>query len=183
MVRPGHVMENPVAGETRIVFTKSAQQTGGEVFELEVLIRAGAPGTPEMVHSTRRKRTRCWERRRRRCASGARNNGFAVLSSGAFPTETVGRRGEKIKPLIIGATIGPGKEARGEEDKDVVLRTTRFLNLLLAGVLTGNEFGGFVGFHPALYELPTEAHARAERAITSRFGKLMPPFMTTAIVL
>ena len=64
----------------------------------------------------------------------------------------------------------------------MVLRTTRFLNLLLTGVLTGNEFGGFVGFHPALYELPTEAHARAERAITSRFGKIMPPFMTAAIV-
>jgi uncharacterized membrane protein len=58
----------------------------------------------------------------------------------------------------------------------------RFMNLLLTGVLTGNEFGGFVGFHPALYELPTEAHARAERAITSHFGKIMPPFMTTAIL-
>jgi uncharacterized membrane protein len=64
----------------------------------------------------------------------------------------------------------------------VALKAMRFLNLLLAGVLTGNEFGGFVGFHPALYELPTEAHARAERAITSRFGKIMPPFMTTAIL-
>jgi uncharacterized membrane protein len=64
----------------------------------------------------------------------------------------------------------------------MVLKTTRFVNLLLAGVLTGNEFGGFAGFHPALYELPTEAHARAEQAITSRFGKLMPPFMTAAIV-
>ena len=64
----------------------------------------------------------------------------------------------------------------------MALKAMRFLNLLLAGVLTGNEFGGFVGFNPALYELPTEAHARAERAITSRFGKLMPPFMTAAIV-
>jgi uncharacterized membrane protein len=64
----------------------------------------------------------------------------------------------------------------------MVLKTTRFVNLLLAGVLTGNEFGGFAGFHPALYELPTESHARAEQAITSRFGKLMPPFMTAAIV-
>ena len=51
MVRPGQVMENPVTGEERIVFTKTAQQTGGELFELEVFIRAGAPGTPEMVHS------------------------------------------------------------------------------------------------------------------------------------
>ena len=64
----------------------------------------------------------------------------------------------------------------------MVLKLARFINLLLTGVLTGNEFGGFVGFHPALYELPTEAHARAERAITSRFGKIMPPFMTAAIV-
>ena len=64
----------------------------------------------------------------------------------------------------------------------MTLKAVRFLNLLLAGVLTGNEFGGFVGFHPALYELPTEAHVRAERAITSRFGRLMPPFMTAAIV-
>ncbi len=51
MVRPGLVMENPVSGEDRIVFTKTARQTGGEVFELEVAFRAGAPGTPEMVHS------------------------------------------------------------------------------------------------------------------------------------
>ena len=50
MVRPGQVMENPVSGEDRIVFTKTAQQTGGELLELEVYIRAGAPGTPEMVH-------------------------------------------------------------------------------------------------------------------------------------
>jgi uncharacterized membrane protein len=64
----------------------------------------------------------------------------------------------------------------------MVLKATRFLNLLLTGVLTGNEFGGFVGFHPALYVLPTEAHARAERAITGRFGKIMPPFMTATIL-
>jgi len=43
-------MENPVSGEDRIVFTKTAQQTGGELFELEVFVRAGAPGTPEMIH-------------------------------------------------------------------------------------------------------------------------------------
>lgn len=49
-VRPGHVMENPYGGEDRIVFTKTAHQTGGEVFGLEVFVRAGAPGTPEMVH-------------------------------------------------------------------------------------------------------------------------------------
>jgi hypothetical protein len=29
----------------------------------------------------------------------------------------------------------------------MVLKIARFLNLLLVGVLTGNEFGGFIGFH------------------------------------
>lgn len=37
MVRPGQTMENPVSGEDRVVFTKTARQTGGELFELEVL--------------------------------------------------------------------------------------------------------------------------------------------------
>jgi uncharacterized membrane protein len=64
----------------------------------------------------------------------------------------------------------------------MVLKATRFLNLLLTGVLTRNEFGGFVGFHPALCVLPAGAHARAEATITSRFGKIMPPFMTAAIL-
>jgi hypothetical protein len=64
----------------------------------------------------------------------------------------------------------------------MVLKTMRFLNLLLRGVLTGKEFRGFVGFHPALYELPTEAHARAEQAITSRLGKILPPFMIAVVL-
>lgn len=62
------------------------------------------------------------------------------------------------------------------------LKVARLVNLALAGVLTGNEFGGFVGFHPAMYRLTTEAHARAEREITGRFGKIMPPFMVATIV-
>ncbi|MDQ3910375.1 MAG: DUF1772 domain-containing protein [Actinomycetota bacterium] len=64
----------------------------------------------------------------------------------------------------------------------MTLKAARFANLFLAGVLTGNEFGGLVGFHPALYRLPTEAHASAEQQITRRFGKIMPPFMIAAIV-
>jgi Domain of unknown function (DUF1772) len=64
----------------------------------------------------------------------------------------------------------------------ITLKAARFANLFLTGVLTGNEFGGFFGFHPALYRLPTEAHASAEQAITARFGKIMPPFMIAAIL-
>jgi hypothetical protein len=61
-------------------------------------------------------------------------------------------------------------------------KAARICNLFLAGVLTGNEFGGLVGFHPALYRLPTQAQASAEQEITTRFGKIMPPFMIAAIV-
>lgn len=64
----------------------------------------------------------------------------------------------------------------------MALKAARFSNLFLAGVLTGNEFGGLVGFHPALYRLPTEAHASAEQEITARFGKIMPPFMVATLV-
>ena len=62
------------------------------------------------------------------------------------------------------------------------MKAARFANLFLAGVLTGNEFGGFIGFHPALYRLPTQAHASAEQEITARFGKIMPPFMIATIL-
>src|SRR3954452_18325846 len=64
----------------------------------------------------------------------------------------------------------------------MTLKAARSCNLFLAGVLTGNEFGGFVGFHPALYRLPPEAHASAEQEITARFGKIMPPFMVATII-
>jgi hypothetical protein len=64
----------------------------------------------------------------------------------------------------------------------MISRAARICNLFLAGALTGNEFGGLVGFHPALYRLPTEAHASAEREITLRLGKIMPPFMVATIL-
>ncbi len=64
----------------------------------------------------------------------------------------------------------------------MTLKAARFVNLFLTGVLTGNEFGGLVGFHPAFYRLPTDAHASAEQEITARFGKIMPPFMIATIL-
>ncbi len=50
MVRKGHVIENPVAGD-RLIFTKTTQETGGESLEFEIFAQAGASGTPEMVHT------------------------------------------------------------------------------------------------------------------------------------
>jgi len=64
----------------------------------------------------------------------------------------------------------------------VILGIARFVNLLLAGSLAGNEFGGWVGFHPALGTLPTSAHIQAEQEVTRRFGRLMPGYMTATVV-
>ena len=64
----------------------------------------------------------------------------------------------------------------------MALKAARFVNLVLAGVLTGNEFGGWVGTHPALRTLPPAAHVRAEQAVTRRFGAIMPVLMTATIV-
>ncbi len=48
----------------------------------------------------------------------------------------------------------------------MALKAAQFVNLLLTGVLTGNEFGSWAGLHPALRELPHQAHVRSEQAIT-----------------
>jgi hypothetical protein len=44
----------------------------------------------------------------------------------------------------------------------VVLKIARFVNLLLAGLLTGNEFGTWAAVHPALGKLPVAERIRAE---------------------
>jgi uncharacterized membrane protein len=64
----------------------------------------------------------------------------------------------------------------------MTLRAARFVNVLLTGVLTGNEFGSWAALHPALRELPHQAHVRSEQAVTRRFGKMMPALMTGALV-
>ena len=63
----------------------------------------------------------------------------------------------------------------------MTLRIARFVNLMLTGMLTGNEFGGWVAVHPALSNLPARAHVQAEQAVYRRYGTIMPFFMTSAI--
>ena len=64
----------------------------------------------------------------------------------------------------------------------MTLKAAQFVNVLLTGVLTGNEFGSWAALHPALRELPHQAHVRSEQAITRRYGKMMPALMTGALV-
>lgn len=64
----------------------------------------------------------------------------------------------------------------------MMLKLARFLNLVLAGTLTGNEVGTKVAVHPAMEELSTPERARAEQALTRRFGVIMPYWMSSTVV-
>jgi uncharacterized membrane protein len=63
----------------------------------------------------------------------------------------------------------------------MVLKTARLANLILAGMLTGNEFGSRAIAHPALCDLEPRTHIHAEQALTRRYGRIMPIFMTTTL--
>src|SRR3712207_429160 len=62
------------------------------------------------------------------------------------------------------------------------LRLARFVNLLLAAVLVGNEFGTLVAIHPALNTLPTGAYIATEQAIIRRYDALMPFLMVATLL-
>lgn len=59
----------------------------------------------------------------------------------------------------------------------MALRIARLVNLVLAGLLTGNEVGTKAVVHPALDTLPPDARFRAERAVVGRYGRVMPVLM------
>lgn len=63
----------------------------------------------------------------------------------------------------------------------MALKIARLVNLVLAGMLTGNEFGSWRTVHPALDQLPLPARVQAEQAVTRRYGRIMPFFMSSAI--
>lgn len=62
------------------------------------------------------------------------------------------------------------------------LKVAYFFNLLLAGVMVGNEFGGWFVLHPALHTLPLKSHVEAEKAVTKGYGRVMPFMMLGAIL-
>ncbi len=55
------------------------------------------------------------------------------------------------------------------------------INVCLAGVLTGNEWGGWVAVHPALDKLPGSPRLQAEQAVYRRYGRIMPFLMTSTV--
>ncbi len=63
----------------------------------------------------------------------------------------------------------------------MLLKTVRSVNLLLAGMLAGNEFGTWAAVHPAMEELSPPERLRAEQALTRRYGAIMPAWMSSAL--
>src|SRR5918997_6817613 len=63
-----------------------------------------------------------------------------------------------------------------------MVKATRFVNLVLAGLLAGNEIGTKVAVHPALERLGQPGRVRAEREVTRRYAAIMPFWMSSVIV-
>jgi uncharacterized membrane protein len=60
-------------------------------------------------------------------------------------------------------------------------RLVQLVNLVLVGVLAGNEFGTWAVVHRAIAELSIPEQVRAEQALTRRYGQLMPVLMLAAL--
>ena len=63
----------------------------------------------------------------------------------------------------------------------MALKVARLVNLLLAGMLTGNEFSGLVAIYPALGRLSPLTRLQAEQEIYRRYGRIMPFYMSSTI--
>ena len=61
------------------------------------------------------------------------------------------------------------------------LRAARLANLMLAGMLTGNEFSGLLAIYPALGTVSPLVRLQAEQAIYQRYGRIMPFYMSATI--
>jgi hypothetical protein len=64
----------------------------------------------------------------------------------------------------------------------MMLKVVRFVNLVLAGLLAGNELGTRVAIHPSLERLSTPERIRAEQEVTRRYAAIMPYWMSSVIV-
>jgi len=63
-----------------------------------------------------------------------------------------------------------------------MVKAARFVNLVLAGLLAGNEFGTKAAVHPALERLGQPERVRAEQEVTRRYAAIMPYWMSSVIV-
>ena len=57
------------------------------------------------------------------------------------------------------------------------LKVARLANLVVAGMLAGNEFGTLAGIYPALDRISPIARLEALQGVYRRMGAFMPPYM------
>ena len=88
----------------------------------------------------------------------------------------VNHHGRMSRPTRWRLPLGMGKER-----EEVLLRIARLVNLVLAGMLTGNEFSGFMAIYPALGRLSPLGRLQAEQEIYRRYGRIMPFYMSSTI--
>lgn len=62
-----------------------------------------------------------------------------------------------------------------ESDMRSSLKVARLVNLVLAGMLTGNEFATLAGIYPALDRITPMAQMEALQGVYRRMGGIMPP--------
>jgi uncharacterized membrane protein len=63
----------------------------------------------------------------------------------------------------------------------MMLEVVRFVNVVLAGLLAGNELGTKVAVHPALERLGVPERIRAEQEVTRRYAAIMPFWMSSVV--
>jgi hypothetical protein len=61
------------------------------------------------------------------------------------------------------------------------LKMARLANLVLAGMLTGNEFGTLAGIYPALDRISPIARLEALQGVYRRMGGIMPFYMISTL--
>lgn len=61
------------------------------------------------------------------------------------------------------------------------MKMARLVNLVLAGMLTGNEFGTFAGIYPALDRISPMARLEAFQGVYRHMGRFMPPYMISTL--
>lgn len=61
------------------------------------------------------------------------------------------------------------------------LKAARLANLVLTGMLAGNEFGTLAGVYPALDRISPMARLEALQGVYRRMGSFMPPYMLSTV--
>src|SRR5262245_49808020 len=86
-----------------------------------------------------------------------------------------------VSTAATAGLVAAGALALRRTNPPAARRAARFVNLLLASLLTGNGVGGERFVHPALRTLPPREYLQAEQAITRRYPGTMLAAMPATV--